>query len=310
MKKILVCFIVILLLFLSVIYIFIPGKIEMKDSILVNTNSKGLYRCLANVENWKKLPGNISPLQKNSFIFNDFNFRIGKTLYEGIPVNINDKDFSIITILDCIPTGSDSTAIIWKTSVITDINPVTKLQQYIKATRLKRSINILLNKMKSFAETESNVYGINIQLTKVTDTFLIVTKSYFDKHPSDTIVYSMINMLKEYIAAKGLKEMNPPMLNIRATENSNYETMVAIPINMEIDADGKILFKRMIPGKILVTEVKGGSNTVKQAFAAMDLYMQDHQYTAPAIPFESLVTERIRETDTTKWVTKIYYPIY
>jgi hypothetical protein len=309
MKKLFVWFIVILLLFLSVIYIFIPDKIEMKDSILVNTNSKGLNRCLGNIENWKKLQGNISPLQKNSFIFNDFNFSIEKTPYEGIPVNVNDKDFSIITILDCIPAGSDSTAIIWSASVITDRNPVTKLQQYIKVSRLKRSINILLDKMKSFAETESNVYGINIQLTKVTDTFLIATKSYFDKYPSDTAVYSMIDILKEYIAAKNLKEMNPPMLNIRGAE-SNYETMVAIPINKEIDDDGKILFKQMIPGKILVTEVRGGSNTVKQAFAAMELYMRDHQYTAPAIPFASLVTDRIRETDTTKWVAIIYYPIY
>ena len=29
---------------------------------------------------------------------------------------------------------------------------------------------------------------------------------------------------------------------------------------------------------------------------------------SPAIPFESLITNRLEEPDTSKWVTKIYYP--
>ena len=36
--------------------------------------------------------------------------------------------------------------------------------------------------------------------------------------------------------------------------------------------------------------------------------MTDNALSSPAIPFESLVTNRMQEPDTSKWVTKIYYP--
>jgi hypothetical protein len=41
----------------------------------------------------------------------------------------------------------------------------------------------------------------------------------------------------------------------------------------------------------------------------MKAYMKDFKLTSPAMPFELLVTNRANEPDTSKWVTKIYYPI-
>jgi hypothetical protein len=37
--------------------------------------------------------------------------------------------------------------------------------------------------------------------------------------------------------------------------------------------------------------------------------VQDHQRVAPAIPFQSLVTDRTKQPDTSKWVTRLYWPI-
>jgi hypothetical protein len=36
--------------------------------------------------------------------------------------------------------------------------------------------------------------------------------------------------------------------------------------------------------------------------------MNDHFLSAPAIPFEILITDRSKEKDTTRWKTKIYQP--
>lgn len=66
----------------------------------------------------------------------------------------------------------------------------------------------------------------------------------------------------------------------------------------------------MIPGKILSAEIRGGTYTSKESIKRLELYMDDHKLTSPAIPFESLVTDRSKEADTARWVTKLYYPIY
>ncbi len=66
----------------------------------------------------------------------------------------------------------------------------------------------------------------------------------------------------------------------------------------------------MVPGKILVTEITGGKNEITAAFAKLKTYMEDNRLVAPAIPFEMFVTNRVEQTDSTKWITKIYYPIF
>ncbi|HLL44934.1 MAG TPA: hypothetical protein VK369_17410 [Segetibacter sp.] len=98
------------------------------------------------------------------------------------------------------------------------------------------------------------------------------------------------------------------MLHVRKTGNG-YETMVAIPVNRLLESNRQFVFKRMVPGNILVSEVNGGVFTVQEARRQMDNYVEDNELTSPAIPFESLITDRLKEKDTSKWITKLYYPI-
>ena len=87
--------------------------------------------------------------------------------------------------------------------------------------------------------------------------------------------------------------------------------MVAIPIDKAISGYGTFIPKRMpiIKDNTLLIEVHGGYLTIQKAYAELLNYMQDHHYSSPAIPFELLVTDRSKETDTTKWITRIYAPI-
>jgi hypothetical protein len=85
--------------------------------------------------------------------------------------------------------------------------------------------------------------------------------------------------------------------------------MVAIPVNKVLRDDDPFAFKRMVPGNILVAEVNGGKYTIEKALAEMELYIKENKLKPPAIPFESMITDRSREPDTSKWVTRIYYPI-
>ncbi len=100
------------------------------------------------------------------------------------------------------------------------------------------------------------------------------------------------------------------MLNIAMIDSNHIETTVAIPVNKEIKDNGSIRFKRMFPGNILTAEVKGGMNTVEEGFRQLNNYVSDHQLVPPAISFQSLVTDRLTEKDSLKWITKLYYPIF
>jgi hypothetical protein len=65
----------------------------------------------------------------------------------------------------------------------------------------------------------------------------------------------------------------------------------------------------MVLGDILVTEVRGGPHHIKKGLQQLEYYLNDYQRTSPAIPFESLITDRSIQPDTAQWVTRIYYPV-
>ena len=143
----------------------------------------------------------------------------------------------------------------------------------------------------------------------VKDTILVTTNFSSIQYPSTSKIYSAIDSIKNYISLNNAKETNYPMLHI-LQDSGLYKTQVAIPVNMVIPQSRIYLVKRMVPGKILVGEIKGGNYSTGEALRQMQIFMTDNALSSPAIPFESLITNRMEEPDTSKWVTKIYYPVF
>ncbi|MBS1565351.1 MAG: hypothetical protein JST39_13240, partial [Bacteroidetes bacterium] len=71
-----------------------------------------------------------------------------------------------------------------------------------------------------------------------------------------------------------------------------------------------IFFRKMVPGAFMVTDVRGGDETVVYALSQMRLYFDDYKKTSMAIPFAALITDRQQEPDSSRWVTRIYAPVY
>jgi hypothetical protein len=65
----------------------------------------------------------------------------------------------------------------------------------------------------------------------------------------------------------------------------------------------------MFLGNILMAKVCGGEASIVNAQTELNHYVSDWQKIAPAIPYQSLVTNRLTITDTTKWITELYYPV-
>ena len=56
-------------------------------------------------------------------------------------------------------------------------------------------------------------------------------------------------------------------------------------------------------------EVTGGQKEIEEAQKQMELYITDYQRSIIAIPFQMLITDRTREPDSSKWITRIYFPV-
>ena len=316
MKKWLIIIVVLFCVALISAYIFIPDKIDFREAIFIKVKHPIAKRLLTNDGNWNKW----WPIQNNqskqdntlptdaNYSYKNYRYAVILQMIQGDSIIISNNSIRINSLLNIIPVNSDSVAVQWQGQSETTFDPIKRFENYLQQKKIKNNIEELLQSMKVFLGNEKNLYGITIDQLKVKDTILIATRYSSNTYPTTSEIYTLIKNLKDYILKEGATETNYPMLNV-TQDSGRFKTMVAIPVNKLIPANNTFLLKTMVPGKILITEVKGGTYTANEAIKIIGMYMNDYHLTAPAIPFQSLVTDRSKEPDTTKWVTKIYYPV-
>lgn len=314
MKKLFfVSFVLILLTLL--LYIMIPNKISINETLTINANHEAAYRTLTNLDSWHKWwPGNekVNNPNKSSahFSFNGNIYSINDKMSYSLVIGIDTKQFTAKTIFNIFPFTSDSIKLNWIVDIPVSYNPIKRVQEYLDAKKIETDINNILKIIASFISKDENIYGIAVTQKPVIDSILVSTFDNSKGYPSTQYIYNLISELKIYIANNGAKETGFPMLNILTPDSTNYLTRVAIPVDKKLNNHGKISYKGMLGGgKILIAEVKGDSKKVNIAMKQMEDYLRDHHYVAPAIPFLSLVTDRTKEKDSSKWITRIYCPI-
>jgi hypothetical protein len=311
MKKWLVSLLVVCLLFLGSIYLFIPGKILIAYTVFTPCTESGAVRSLGDSSKWKLWwPSSGQKDSDGHFTFRDIGYHLERKTENSFLILIESGNLRIPSRLNVLHIGHDSVAMEWSTSVPTSLNPVNRIAKYNEAKIIHQNMNDLLQNLKLFFSKKENIYGYNINMVSTKDTLLISTKSVMDRKPMQADIYSMISFLKKYTIAHGASQNGYPMTNISKINSDMFQLMVAIPINKVIPEGVNVEFKRMVPGKFLMAETAGGEKTVNNALEQISLYMRDYRFNDVALPFQVLVTDRSVEMDTTKWVTRIYYPIY
>lgn len=184
-----------------------------------------------------------------------------------------------------------------------------ELNRFVRGT--EDYLEALITNIDLKSKDSRNVYGLYFKETTLLDSTLITIQKKSASFPSTKDIYQLIDVLEKYMKQHDARPTNKPMLNIREFEN-NYQIMVALPINKELPNTSEIKTKRMLAGgKFIVSDVcSGGMRTFEQYEKNMENFIQDYSYISPAIPFQSLLTNRMTEKDTGKWNTKLFYPVF
>ena len=308
MKKKISVLAIIILLSLGVYYVLIPSSVNISQYNKFKVTAGATYRILSQknaLQAW--CPGDLDT--SGTLHFNGYTFYPGHMMPEGMAFDVEyDKEIFQGT-LTVSQLRKDSVGIAWNSVLKIAGNPIQRVRRYHGSDNVGAAMKQILDSLHAYLENPKNVYDIHVTETRVVDTLLVTTKHISDSYPSNEDVYQLINRLKHYITKEGAHAVDSPMLYVQHTEDNKLQTMVAIPVNKPLPNTNEIAFKRMVPGKILVTEIKGGPQTIRHAFTQMEFYVDDFKRVSPAIPFELLITDRKLEKDTTKWITRIYYPV-
>jgi len=313
MKKWFIVALSLFVLFIVSTYFFVPGKIVVKKSITANANQSAVYRFLTDLSNWPMWwPGSSSTKKSAEPVFESggYSFKELGPGYNSFQIIIEKDGTADSSLLNIFSMGTDSIRIEWDATINTGSNPFDKIGYYFKAKELSKNLEAILNAMQKYISNVKNLYGIEIKMEKVKTEFLVSTRKSFSHYPGTSDIYEIINKIRKHIGQGQAKEEDYPMLYIKTYDSTHYEAQVAIPVNKNLSETDIFSIKLMLKnGNILVTEITGGKNRTDSAMKQLELYVFDHRYNNVALPFYSLVTDRMNIPDTSKWVTRIYYPI-
>ena len=313
MKKWLIGIGLVLVIATACIYVFIPRELEVSSMSLVRCNPQAVFRQVGHGGNWVGWwPGDQREGDgKAAYRYAGDVYSVSASSYPLTEVAILHAGAEIKSRMSVLSlSNKDSAAIYWQCRLSAGEGPIQRLRQYLFAHKLKGSMNGVLSKLRPFLEDERNIYGMNIGEASTKDTFLVATKAFLPGYPSTPDIYRLLGELREYIVREGAVENGYPMANVTKLSDSGFQLMAAIPVDRPLRDKGAIFYRRLVPGKFLAAEVKGGDRSVRAGFDRLQEYVSDHQRTVMAIPFQVIVTDRMKEPDTTRWVTRWYCPVF
>jgi len=308
MKKWIFIIIMFGVVIIGILYFLISANQITGYQTVANCTQTASSRKIIQTEKWKLWwPG--EKINDTLYKYQNYTYSINKILLNGIGITISDNKSSVNGFFQFGYYGHDSTRFDLTYKNNFSSNPLKRFQQYFQLKGFKSNVISLLGNIQKYFDNPENIYGLNIITDKVVESSFISLKKTFQQYPSTIEIYQAIESVKGYIKKAAGEEAGFPMLHVENLGPENFELMVAVPITNELPTEGQYQLKRMHTGYALTAEVTGGVYNVMTGEKELANYIIDYKINSPAIPFQSLVTNRLQETDTTKWITKLNYPV-
>lgn len=307
MKKIL--YILVPILFLLIISYLLPTQKPTTETISVSMPVDAITRVVTNQKDWAKwFPG--TKVNDSVYTYYESPITIHKVLMNGFKATMVNKGVEVDLDFSFMADYNAKTSFTLKTVMKITYNPLLRFKQFLSLNSVENDCKRLLYQMQDYFSDVEKVYGFPIEMQKVPNSSYVSTKQTYDHEPTTDEIYALIDEVNEFIDGVEVKIVNYPILNVFKEDSSSYTAMVAVATERDIPSNGKFLLKNMMLGNIVVCEVTGDKNVIRQCNEAVKNYVQDHRKTSPAISFERLITNRRTVQDSTKWRTTINYPVF
>ena len=315
MKKLIWALVVICIVSVAAIYFLIPKTLIIEEAVKLPCVPAAAFRTLSVTSGWNKWwPSGKVPdstvTRGASFIFLDNRYSLSKKSISVLEILVDTKKETLPSELHLLSIPTDSTLVRWQLKINAGNNPFRRMAAYTKALSLKKDMHTILASIQTHLSDFVNVYGVRFYEGPVTDTLLITTKSYTDTLPSVDYVYSRIDKLQNFCSTQGCHVTGTPMLNVMPKGPGSYQVMLALPVDRLVPPKDSVFPVKLVGRKFIIADVTGGPQTIAHIHEQLRFYFQDYTRMLMAIPFDYLITNRQKETDTSKWKTRIYAPVY
>jgi effector-binding domain-containing protein len=325
--KIIGIILLILVVVFLVVAFFLPSKVYIEESIVINKPASVIFKQVNNFKNWPAW----SPWQAND--------PEQVNTYEGPEQGIDSKTTwtskkngnGSMTIIESVPYTKVSSSLDIGMAGATNVfllkedQGVTKVTWGVNLPKLaypmERYIGLLMpgmmkvffvNGLEKLKEiTEAMPDPPVLQLTEFKERAVL---SVVDSCNWSDIGMKMEQMFGEIMAMqKGGKFQfaGAPLSMYYKWDEVNQFTVFenCVPVDKEVAGKGRVQYKVLPTMRALMGTHYGAYDKTMYLYIAMDEYIKDFGLEEAGGPIEEYVTDPMMEPDTSKWQTNIYFPV-
>lgn len=281
MKKWLLIFSFILLA--ATLYFLYSGRPAARQVVGIHSSITAANRCFLDTSAWAGWWPKAAGYRIEGVFYNEVRFLFGSGRRPDVPVRLRIAQ-----------VAQDSVIFGWEG----DLSRKDQVE-----------MDSVLGAFRAYVLDNRNIYGVPFHRTMSNDSTLVTITRVEEGYPATDYIYARIDSLREYARANGARVINYPMLNVSQVEGGQYRVMIALSLDKTLPGNERIAIKRFVPWKMIEGEVRGGVSDVRRAMRQLYHFRDDNRLSIMALPFESLVTDRRQERDSTQWITKVCAPI-
>ncbi len=326
LKIIGIIILIIIILFL-IIGIFLPSKVVVEESITINQKPNVVFKQVNKLKNrdvwspYKEIDtASIITFEGPDLSIGAKYIWTGGTMGDGSLTIVESVPYSKIkNSLDFLEKGGaeeiwtfeeagDGVKVTWQTTIIDLSYPFGRWAGLFINGMMKPIQKKGLENLQNVCEaiifypeiTEEYFEGQNTLAIK-DSAFMPDLKQKFGE---------LYGELMGYIMQYRLQMTGPPYAKYYNWEPGEIVVLEAgFPVAKEYKGKGRIMATELAPGNVVTATHYGPYSTFEKTYEAIDEYIIEFGNVIDGYPWEVYITCPAKEPDSTKWETKIYFPV-
>ncbi len=319
-----------LIITLGVIAFILPSKVHIERSINIKAPKEVVFDQVNNLQNWEKWSPwqHIDTAMDLKYFGNEkgegagFEWKSDQsnvgcgsvTIFASKPYD------SIYAEIDFLSKGkgnlyylfkkSDSgTKVKWIFELNLGYNPITRYIGLFMNKRIGKNFENGLDSLKQVAENISTRHQLITKEIKVLAFTYIGIREKIKPVELGQKMGINFKELKMFIEKNKLKMTNVAFSIYYSFTKDEVEYEAGIPVEKCKTGNNKIKIGQMKACKAIVTDYYGPYSGLGKEYEVIEKWIVDNKKKISGLPFEMYITGPITEKDSTKWLTKIYYPV-
>jgi len=322
----------VLIILIVLISFVLPRKIIVERSGIINANPEQVFEQINTMQNWK----NWSPwhqIDSNTvYAFNQIPASEGAS-YSWVSEN-KDVGKGSLTILKSIKNDSiaaelsfesQGKSICYYTFEKNELGVNVKFGMICDAAYnpMARYFNLFMNKilgkdfekgiqnLKLFCENLPKQSKFDIKEDIFTGVTFIGIKDSCKATEVSSKMGQLFGLLMPFIYQNNIKPISAPIAIYHSFSPDKVVFELGLPIKegVEVKTNNKIKINKLQKSNVVVANFYGSYDSIKLAYAEIDKWLVANNKTPDKICWEEYLTDPLKEKDTAKWQTKIYFQL-